>query len=85
MRFASGFQFHVTHVLSSALQQPSRVVQMRTVEEAHIRVAFEDIDVCERCIFHARDRTPVVHQLQNVLAACTDSLEPCARNGGQHI
>jgi hypothetical protein len=83
--FASGFQFHVTHILSGAFQQPCRVVQMCTVEKAYIGMTLEDIDVGERCIFHARDGASVVHQLQNVLAACADSPEPCARYGGQRI
>ena len=31
--FASGHEFHVTHVLSSAFEQPGGVIKMRTVEE----------------------------------------------------
>ena len=85
VRLASGFQFHVTHVLSGAFQHPGGVVQVRAVEKADIGVALEDIDVSERRIFNARYGVPVVHQLEDVFAAGTDSPEPGARHCGQRI
>ena len=85
VRLASGFQFYVTHVLTGAFQHPDGVVQVRAVEEADVGVALEDIDVSERRVLYARYGVPVVHQLQDVFAACTDSPEPGARHCGQRI
>jgi hypothetical protein len=58
---------------------------MRAVEEAYVGVVLKDIDIGEWHIFYARCRVSVVHQLQNVFAACTHYPEPGARDSGPLI
>ena len=81
----AGFQFHVPHILSAAFQQSGGIDQIGAEEEADVGVALEDVDVGERDILNADDGVAVVHELQNVLATGTHSLEPRARDGCQGV
>jgi hypothetical protein len=76
-------QFHVPHAFAAALKQPCRIIERRAVEEADIDMTLERVDLPERRIFDASDRTPVVHQLQHVVTAFAHPLEPALRDGPQ--
>ena len=58
--FVLGFEFYVTHVLASSVEQIGRVVQVCAVEEADVGMALEDVDVGEWDVFHAGDGMAIV-------------------------
>src|SRR5688500_16791738 len=55
-------------------------MERRAVEEADVDMTLERVDVRERCIFYAHDRTTVVHQLSDVVTARSHPHEPAPRD-----
>ena len=53
------------------------------MKEPDVYVSLECIDVAEWRIFHARDRTAVVHELPNVVASLSNDVKPFLRDGSQ--
>src|SRR2546421_11326854 len=56
-------QLHVAHKLAVAHQQAGRIRQPRALKEPHVYVRGEYIDVAERRISQARNRTAVMQEL----------------------
>ena len=72
----SGPQLHMTHALAVALQQAGRITERRAVKEAHIDVRSEYIDVAERRISQACNRTTVMQQLPDFIPALPHNFKP---------
>lgn len=54
------FELDVTHELAAAFQQAIRVVEFRTLEESHINMCSECVDVGERSVGYTGSRMTVV-------------------------
>ncbi len=80
---AHRLHFHMAHSLTASFQQAVWIVQPCAVEKTYVDVSFEDVDVAERCIFHAGNRTSVMHQLADIVAAAPHLREPLTRNGAE--
>src|SRR5215471_3549069 len=52
-------------------------------EEPHVDVGFEDVNVRERRVFDARDRTAVMYHFANIVSAGPHHIEPVLRDGTQ--
>src|ERR1700733_136835 len=79
----SRFELHVAHVLAGALQQARRIEQGCAVKESHVDVRREYVDIGEGRIAEAGDRTAVVEELADLIAALAHDLKPLARDGSQ--
>lgn len=73
----------MTHELSGALQKVGWIGQCCSLIEAYIHVRSEDIDVGERYISQACDRTPVMQKFADFVAAISHDLKPATRNIAQ--
>ena len=67
------------HELAGALQQPRRIRQRCPSKKSHVHVRSEYIDVPERCIPQTRNRTPIMQQFPDFVAAFPHHLKPLAR------
>src|SRR6266567_7516051 len=76
-------QLHMTHELAGALQQAARIRQRCAVKEPHVYVRSEYIDVAERNISQTCNRTAVMQELPDFVAAFSHYLKPLMRNGSQ--
>src|ERR1051325_1914823 len=68
-----------------AFEQPRGIGQRVAAKEAHARMRLEGVDIAERRILHASDRTAVVKELAHVGAAAAHALEPRPRHGAERI
>src|SRR5689334_3202307 len=73
----------MAHELSSALQQPRRIRQRRALKEPDVYVRREYIDVAEGRISQTCNRTAVVENLSDFIAASSHHLEPLMRDRPQ--
>ncbi len=69
--------------LPASLQQARRIWQRRAVKEPHVDVRREYVDVAEGRISQTCNRTAVMQQLPNFVAAFTHHLKPLLRDGSQ--
>jgi len=76
-------QLHVAHELAGSFQQASRVRQRCAVKEPHVDVRSEYIDVAERRIAYACNRTYVMQELADFIAAFAHRLKPHLSDGAQ--
>ncbi len=79
----SGFEFYVAHELAGALQQAEWIGQRGTVKEPQVDVRSEDIDVAKGRISETGNRTTVVHELADLVAAIAQRLKPVTRDRSQ--
>src|SRR2546426_12133185 len=73
----------MAHELAGALQQVSRIRQRRAVEEPHVYVRMEYIDVAEGRISQTCNRTTVMQYLPDFVPAFSHHLKPLMRDGSQ--
>src|SRR5271154_5639910 len=73
----------MTHELAVALQQASRIRQRCAVKEPHVYVRSEYIDVAEGRIAETGNRTAVMQELPDFVAASSHHLKPLLRDGSQ--
>jgi hypothetical protein len=73
----------MTHSLTRALQQASRIRQRCALKETHVYVRSEDIDVAEGRISQTRNRTAIMQKLSNFISASPHHLKPLVRDGSQ--
>jgi hypothetical protein len=73
----------MTHGLSGALQQASRIRQRRAVKEPDVYVRSEYIDAAERRVSQTCNRAAVVQELPNFIPAFSHYLKPLMRDGSQ--
>src|SRR5580700_1083832 len=73
----------MAHELAGALQQARRISQRCAVEEPHIYVRSEYIDVGEGCVSQTRNRTAVMQKLPDFVSAFAHHLKPLMRDGSQ--
>ena len=71
----------MTHELAGALQEARRIRQGCAVEESHIDVGSEYIDVAEGRIAQIGNWTVVMYKLSNFVAAISHLLKPPLRDG----
>jgi len=76
-------ELHVAHELASALQQPTRIRNLRAAKEAYIDVIPEGVDIGECRITDTRVRMAIVQQLSNIVSAIAHDLKPALRNRPQ--
>ena len=76
-------QFHVTHVLAGALQEMSGIGQGRALKESDVDVRGEDVNVAKRNISQTCDRTAVMHEFADLVAAAAHDFEPSMSDGSQ--
>src|SRR5512146_2269230 len=69
----------MAHVLASTLQHASRIGQRRAVKEPHVYVRSIYVDVAERCVSQACNRTAVMQELTDFISACAHRAKPPAR------
>lgn len=75
----------MAHVFAGPFQKAGGIRQRRAVEESDVDVRTEDADIGERSILYARGRVAVVHELQDVIAACTHLRKPLARYRAERL
>src|SRR2546427_5969696 len=73
----------MAHELAGALQQVSRIRQRRAVEEPHVYVRMEYIDVAEGRISQTCNRAAVMQKLPDFVPAFSHHLKPLMRDGSQ--
>src|SRR5215469_927876 len=73
----------MAHEFAGALQQASRIRQRGAVEEPHVYVRGENIDVAERRISQTGNRTAVMQKLPDFVPAFSHHLKPVMRDGSQ--
>src|SRR5712671_5306972 len=73
----------MSHELAGALQQTGRIGQRRAVKESHVYMRSEYIDVAERRVSQACNRTAVMQKLPDFVAAFSHHLKPLMRDGSQ--
>src|SRR3989442_7305071 len=73
----------MAHELAGALQQVSRIRQRRAVEEPHVYVRMEYVDVAEGRIPQTCNRTAVMQKLPDFVPAFSHHLKPLVRDGCQ--
>jgi hypothetical protein len=73
----------MAHELAGAVQQAGRIGERRTLEEPHIYMRSEYIDVAERRIAQTCDRTAGVQGLPDFVPAFAHDLKPLKRDGSQ--
>src|SRR4051812_37751981 len=73
----------MAHELASAVQQVSRIRQRCAVEEPHVYVRSEYIDVAEGHISQTRNRAAVMQKLPDFVPAFSHHLKPLMRDGSQ--
>src|SRR5215469_5249333 len=73
----------MAHEFAGALQQASRIRQRGAVEEPHVYVRGENIDVAERRISQTGNRTAVMQKLPDFVPAFSHHLKPVMRDGAQ--
>src|SRR5215469_11905947 len=72
----------MAHEFAGALQQASRIRQRGAVEEPHVYVRGENIDVAERRISQTGNRTAVMQKLPDFVPAFSHHLKPVMLDGG---
>lgn len=80
-----GSQFYVTHEPAIALQEPLRIVKLRTTEEADVDMGRERVDVGKRRIINACSGLAIVNQLVHVVSTAAHLLEPALRDVAERI
>lgn len=73
----------MAHELSRTLQKVGWIGQCCSLIEAYIHVRSEDIDVGERYISQAGNRTAVMQELADFVAAISHDLKPATRDIAQ--
>jgi len=73
----------MSHELAAALQQAPRIPQRCTVEEPHVNVRSEYIDVAEGRISQTCHRTAIMQELPNFIPALSHDLKPLLRYRSQ--
>src|SRR5437763_5968828 len=73
----------MAHELAGALQQATRIRQRRAMKKADVYVRTEYINVGERRISQARNRTAVMQKLQDFIPASPHQLKPLTRDRSQ--
>ena len=73
----------MAHELAGALQQAGGIRQRCALKESHVYVRSEHIDISEWDIAQAGDRTAVMHEFPNFVAALSHSFEPLLSDGSQ--
>jgi hypothetical protein len=73
----------MAHELANALQQAGRIRQCCAVEEPHVYVRSEYVDVAEVRIAQTCNRSAIMQQLTNFVPAFSHHLKPLMRDGSQ--
>jgi len=73
----------MAHSLACALQYVSRIWERRPLKEPDVHVRGEYIDVAEGHIAQTGNRTAVMQELPDFVAAFSHPLKPLARDGSQ--
>src|SRR4029077_15429208 len=73
----------MTHELAGALQQAGRIRERCAMKEPHVYVRSECIDIAERRISQACNRTTVMQKLPDFVAALSHHLKPLMRDASQ--
>src|SRR5207237_6278183 len=76
-------QFHMAHELAGALQQAGRIRQRCALEEPHVDVRGEYIDIAERRISQTCNRIAVMQKLPDFVPALSHHLKPLMCDGSQ--
>ena len=76
-------QLYMTHELTGALQQASRIRQRCAVKEPHVDVRSEYIDVAEGRISQTCHRTAILQKFPDFVPASSHHLKPLMRDGSQ--
>ncbi len=76
-------QFHMTHELAGALQQAGRIGEGCAMEETHVDMGGEDIDVAEGCIAQTSNRTAIMQELADFVTALSHHVKPLMGDGPQ--
>jgi hypothetical protein len=83
VQLSARVQFHVPHPFATPLQQAGGILEQCAVEKAYVDMTFECVDVPERRIFYARDRTTIVHQFPDIVTALPHLTKPLLRDRTQ--
>src|SRR6184192_3970596 len=78
-----GLKLHMTHELAGTFQQAGRIRQRCALKEPHVYVRGEYIDVSEGRISQTGNRTAVMQQLPDFVAALPHHLKPLMCDGSQ--
>src|SRR5437016_6387384 len=73
----------MAHELAGTLQQAARIGQRCAVKEPYIYVRSEYVDVAEGRISQTCNRTAVMQELPDFVAASSHHLKPLMRDGSQ--
>src|SRR3954454_18018392 len=73
----------MSHELAGALQQAGRIRQRCALKEPHVNVGSKYIDVAEGRISQTCNRTAVMQELSNFVAAFSHRLKPLMRDDSQ--
>lgn len=79
----SRFQLDMTHEFATALQQAGWIGERCAAKESHINRRSEDIDVGERSVAQACNRTAVMQDFADFVAAFAHRFKPVVRDGSQ--